>query len=76
MAVAPQLPRISRRRAAALLHGPIVSAAGWMGFDLVGRAPDDVDAPAIGPPASDAGSKVFVSVGEAAVVLFLKRVLG
>ena len=46
-----------------------------MGLDFIGRAPDDVDAAAIGPPAGDAGGEVLVGVLDAAIVLFAEFVL-
>ncbi|MGB2672231.1 MAG: hypothetical protein WA621_07590 [Candidatus Acidiferrum sp.] len=70
MAIAPEFPGISGGGAAALLRGTIVSAAGGMGFDFVGRSPEDVDVPAIGFPAGDAGGEVLVGVGDAAIVFF------
>ena len=41
----------------------------------IGRAPHDVDAAAIGPPARHAGGEMLVGVGDAAVVFFLVFVL-
>ena len=46
-----------------------------MDFDLISRAPHDVDASAIGLPARNAGGEVLVGIGDAAVVLFLVFVL-
>ena len=46
-----------------------------MRVDLVGRPPRDVNAAAVGPPAWDAGGKVFVSVRNTPVVLFLVFIL-
>jgi len=47
-----------------------------MRVDFIGRTPDDVDMAAIGFPAGDAGGKMFVGVGDAAIVLFLEIVDG
>jgi len=47
-----------------------------MRVDFVRRTPDDVDMAAIGLPSRDTGGEVFVGVGDAAVVLFLKFVDG
>ena len=47
-----------------------------MRIDFVWRAPHDVDAAAIGFPARDARGVVLVGIGDAAVVLFLKGILG
>ena len=45
-----------------------------VGFDLIGRAPDDVNAAAIGPPAGNSRGEPLVGVGDSAVVLFLEFV--
>src|SRR5712664_3399874 len=69
MAIAPQLPGIRGRGAAALLGSAVVSAAGGVRLNLIGRTPNDVNVAAIRFPARDPGGEVFVGVGEAAVVL-------
>jgi len=47
-----------------------------MRVDFVRRTPDDVDMAAIGFPARDAGGKVFVGVGDTAIVFFFEFVDG
>ena len=76
VAIAPQLPSIGGGGTAALLRRAVVGAAGGMRLDLIRRAPDDIDVAPVGFPAGYAGGKVFVGVGEAAVVLFPDRVDG
>ena len=76
MAIAPELPVVSRRRAAALPHRAIVGSASRMRIDFVRRTPDDVNVAAISFPTGDAGGEVFVGVDDAAVVFFLEFVDG
>ena len=45
-----------------------------MRFDFVRRAIHDIDSAAVAFPAGNAGGKVFVGVGHAAVVFFLEFV--
>src|SRR5580765_5165446 len=47
-----------------------------MRFDFIRWSDDDVDAAAIRFPSRNAGGKMFVGVGDAAVVLVLKFVFG
>src|SRR5689334_21721280 len=68
MAIAPLFPRIGAGFATALLHRALISAARGMRLNLVWLAPDNVNAAAIGFPARDARRKVFVGIGQAAVV--------
>ncbi len=75
LAVAPLFEGEGGSFAAALFGRPLVAAAGGMGFDFVGRAVSDVDAPAVGLPAGNARSVMLVGVSDAAVVLFLELVL-
>jgi hypothetical protein len=76
MTIAPQLPGIRSGGAAAFPGRAIVGAAGRMRLDLIRRAPDNVDVAAVGFAPRNAGGKVFVGVGEAAVVLFLEWING
>ena len=71
IAITPILVRIGGGGAAALLLRTIVGAAGGMRLDLVGGAPHDVNAAAIGLPAWNAGSEMLVGISDAAIVLFL-----
>jgi len=50
----------------------VVGAPGGMGVDFIGWTPDDVNTAAIRLPANDAGREVFVSIGKAAIMLFLR----
>src|SRR5271157_3251579 len=70
VAVTPSLEGIGRSLAATLFNGTLIVAAGGMGIDLVGRAEDDIDATAVGPPSRLAGCEMFVGVGDAAVMFF------
>src|SRR5467141_1310013 len=46
-----------------------------MRFDLIGGAPHDVHAAAIGLPAGNSGSEVLIGVRYAAIMLFLEIVV-
>jgi hypothetical protein len=76
IAVAPQFPGIGRGRSSALLGRPIIAAAGRMGLDFIGRAPEDVSVAAIGFPARDTRGETVVGVGDAAIVFFPVGVFG
>jgi hypothetical protein len=43
-----------------------------MGVDFIGWTPDGVDTATISLPARDAGREVFVSIGQPAIMLFLR----
>ena len=73
--VMPGLKGEGRRLAAALIHGPLVGAAGGMRLDAVRLAVRNVDVTAVGLPARLACGKVLVRVGDAAVMLFTELVL-
>src|SRR6185312_8630188 len=66
----PVLERVGRRLAAALFHGPLITAARRMRIDLIRGAILDVDHPAVGFPTRDSGSIVVVRVGDTAVQFF------
>src|SRR3989442_9699775 len=68
-------PRIFSRGPAPLFHRPVICTARGVRVNLIRRAPHDIHAAAIGFPSRNAGSKVFVGVGDAAVMLFFKVVL-
>lgn len=76
VAIAPLLPSVANGIPSTLLKGTLVSAASGMRVDLVGWTPDDIDAATVGFPARNAGSEVFVGVGQAAIVLFSEGVGG
>ncbi len=74
--IPPGFPRIGRRRTSTFIHRTVVGATGRVRFDFVGLAPNNVDAAAIRSPARYARSKMFVGIGDAAIVLFLEIVVG
>jgi hypothetical protein len=74
VAITPQFPRVGVGGAAALSRSAFVGSAGGVGFNLVGRTSDNVNVPAIGLPAGNAGGEMLIGVGETAVVLFLEGV--
>ena len=76
VAIAPVFKGIGRGFAAAFLRGALVSAAARVRVGFVRGTPHDVDATPVRLPAWDARSVVFVSVSDAAVMLFFKGVLG
>src|SRR5437588_7459524 len=76
MTITPHLPGRSCCRTASLFRRTIVGAASGMRFNLIRWTPNDVNAPAICIAPGYAGGKVFVGVGQAAVVLFPGRVIG
>ena len=76
MAIAPDIEGIDGGGAAALFGGTVVGAAGGVGIDFVGRAPEDIDVAAIGFPAGDSGGEAVVGVSDAAIVFFTLGVIG
>src|ERR1039458_7106871 len=75
VAVTPVLEGIRRSLAAALFHRTVEAATRGMSVNLVGWTVHDVNAPAVGSPPREARRKMFVGIGNAAVVLFLEFVL-
>ena len=73
--VVPRLEGEGGGFAAAFFHRPLVAAAGGMRVNGVGRAPGDVNPPAVRLPAGLAGRIVLVGVGDATIVLFAEFVL-
>jgi len=74
MAIAPNFPWVSRRRATALIEWTLVGASGGMRVDFVGPAPDDINAAAIGFSAGNAGRKMLVGINKASIMLFFGRI--
>src|ERR1700674_4028347 len=75
-AIPPYLPGVGGSRTASLLEWMVVGAASRMRLDFIRWTPDDVHAAAVGFPARNARKEALVSVGKAAVVLFLEYVGG
>src|ERR1017187_9024096 len=75
VAVPPVLEGKRRSLAAALLHRTFVSSARRMGVNRVGGTVHNVNASAVGPPPGDPRRKMFVGIGNAAVVFFLVFIL-
>ena len=61
---------------AALVRGTLVVPSGRMLVYAVGRPPHDVDPAAVGFPPGQSCGKMLVGVRDAAIMLFLERVLG
>src|SRR5271165_1692904 len=75
IAPAPGFPGIGCGGTPALFHRPVVSSTHGMRVHLIGRAPHDVHAAAIGLPTRNAGGIMLVGVCDATVVLFFKVVI-
>src|SRR5664279_5926658 len=75
VAVAPILKGIGGSLATAFFHRTAVAATRGMRVNLVGWTPHNVNAPTVGSRPWDSRRKMFVGVGDAAVVLFLEFVL-
>ena len=76
IAIVPDLKGEGRGFAAALIHGPLVSASGRVRFDRVGLAKGNIDVSAIRLPSWLSGCKVFIGIGDAPVMLFAEFVFG
>src|SRR6185437_11732863 len=73
--VAPVFKRIGGCLAAALFHGPFITAPGRMRVDFVRRAVFDVNHPAVCLPTWNARCVMVVCIRNAAIMLFLVLVL-
>ena len=57
-----------------LVHRPLVVAAGRVAFNLIGRAPYDVNATAIRLPTRHARRELLVSLSNASIMLFAELI--